>query len=74
MGVQGEFDEVLAEVARIEAAAAYCRANPHDHQAPLVVERLAWAALADGCPARVMVDVLVRAFTGLAGLAALPVF
>lgn len=70
MGASGEFDELLAEVKQIQAAVLRCLAEPDDHGAPGTVEELARQAMDEGCPPRVMVAVLVRAFTGRPALPA----
>ncbi|NMM32455.1 MAG: hypothetical protein HHJ13_00325 [Phycicoccus sp.] len=66
----GEFDEVLAEVERIQVAVRRCRLDPTNAAAASAVEKLAHAAMDEGCPPRVLVAVLVRAFTDLPALAA----
>jgi hypothetical protein len=62
MSIDGELDQVLAEVLGIQAAVLRC-ADARDEGAPAEVERLTLAALAEGCPPRTAISLLVRAFT-----------
>ena len=57
-----ELAEVEQEVTAIQAAVLYC-ADVNDENAPADLERLMWTALAEGCPPRTAISVLISAFT-----------
>lgn len=69
MDINAELFEVEREVLAIQAAVLACE-DVTDDDGPAALERLMWTALADGCPPRLAVSMLIGAFTVHANRAA----